>query len=424
MEKLSHALVMLANLPTTSNKSGCIIKIPRNQEILKIKNFENIFVPTMTINVKPYKNYNNIIGISKYIETYETVGGVNTPKKLTCIGTDGIQRHQLIKGRDDLRQDAVMQQVFNVMNTLLKSYKDTKRRKLTIRTYKVVPLTQRSGILEWCDNTTPIINVLIGSNNIPGLHKKYYPNDYTANFCKEKLAAVGKSSTEVKLKVFMDCCTHMHPVMHHFFVEKYPSPETWFERRLAYTRSIATTSMAGYILGLGDRHLNNILIDQTTAEVIHIDFGIAFEQGKVLPIPETIPFRLTQNIEVGMGVSGVEGTMRHCCEKTLTVLRDQRQIIITLLQVLLYDPLFKWSITPAKAHDIQSGISSRLIENNQYSIATNKSAEKALLRIEQKLQGTEEGLMSSVSGQVERLIQQAHDPINLCRLYYGWQPYL
>uniref|UniRef100_V9IHE8 Serine-protein kinase ATM n=1 Tax=Apis cerana TaxID=7461 RepID=V9IHE8_APICE len=37
MEKLSHALVMLANLPTTSNKSGCIIKIPRNQEILKLK---------------------------------------------------------------------------------------------------------------------------------------------------------------------------------------------------------------------------------------------------------------------------------------------------------------------------------------------------------------------------------------------------
>lgn len=40
-----------------------------------------------------------------------------------------------------------------------------------------------------------------------------------------------------------------------------------------YFYSIATTSMAGYILGLGDRHLNNILIDQATAEVIHIDFG-------------------------------------------------------------------------------------------------------------------------------------------------------
>lgn len=94
--------------------------------------------------------------------------------------------------------------------------------------------------------------------------------------------------------------------------------------------------------------------------------GIAFEQGKVLPVPETIPFRLTRNIEDGMGVSGVEGTMRHCCEKTLTVLRDQRQIIITLLQVLLYDPLFKWTITPAEARNIQSGgTSSKLVENNQ-----------------------------------------------------------
>ncbi|XP_053981121.1 serine-protein kinase ATM isoform X1 [Hylaeus volcanicus] len=424
MDKLSHSLVMLANHTTSSNKSGSKINIPKNQEILKVKNFVNVLVPTLTINLKPSRNYNDIIGISKYVETYETVGGVNTPKKLICIGTDGIARYQLVKGKDDLRQDAVMQQVFNVMNILLKAYKETKRRKLMIRTYKVVPLTQRSGILEWCENTIPIALLLTGSKNIPGLHEKYYPEDYSATDCRQKLANVSKSSTDVKLEVFMNCCAHMHPVMHYFFTEKYPSPETWFERRLAYTRSIATTSMAGYILGLGDRHLSNILMDQTTAEVIHIDFGIAFEQGKVLPVPETIPFRLTQNIEVAMGVSGIEGTMRHCCEKTLTVLRDQRQVIITLLQVLLYDPLFTWTVTPAKAYNMQSGHSSRSVEINQCSTITNKTAERALLRIEQKLQGTEEGLASSVSGQVERLIQQARDPVNLCRLYYGWQPYL
>ncbi|XP_076632451.1 serine/threonine-protein kinase tefu isoform X1 [Colletes latitarsis] len=424
MDKLSHSLVMLANLTTSSSKPGSIVKIPKNQEILNVKNFENILVPTLTIDLKPSGDYSDIISIFKYKETYETVGGMNSPKKLVCIGMDGIERYQLIKGKDDLRQDAVMQQVFNVMNILLKTCKETKRRKLMIRTYKVVPLTQRSGILEWCDNTIPIMTILTGSNSVCGLQKKYYPKDYTASYCKEKLAAVEKSSTEVKLKVFTNCCTHLHPVMHHFFTEKYPSPETWFERRLAYTRSIATTSMAGYILGLGDRHLNNILIDQSTAEVIHIDFGIAFEQGKVLPIPETIPFRLTQNIEAAMGVSGIEGTMRHCSEKTLNVLRDQKQVIITLLQVLLYDPLFTWTVTPARAHNIQCGNSVRSLEINQCSTVTNKTAEKALLRIEQKLQGTEEGLASSVSGQVERLIQQARDPLNLCRLYCGWQPYL
>ena len=36
-----------------------------------------------------------------------------------------------------------------------------------------------------------------------------------------------------------------------------PNAEVWLERRTTYTRSLATMSMVGYILGLGDRHLSN-----------------------------------------------------------------------------------------------------------------------------------------------------------------------
>ena len=42
------------------------------------------------------------------------------------------------QGQDDLRQDAVMQQVFAVMNTLLSTSKETQQRRLKIRTYKVI----------------------------------------------------------------------------------------------------------------------------------------------------------------------------------------------------------------------------------------------------------------------------------------------
>ena len=66
----------------------------------------------------------------------------------------------------------------------------------------------------------------------------------------------------------------------------------------------------GYIVGLGDRHVQNILIDCKTAELVHIDLGVAFEQGKILPTPETVPFRLTRDIVDGMGVSGVNGVFR------------------------------------------------------------------------------------------------------------------
>ena len=66
----------------------------------------------------------------------------------------------------------------------------------------------------------------------------------------------------------------------------------------------------GYILGLGDRHVQNILIDSQTAELVHIDLGVAFEQGRILPTPEAVPFRLTRDVVDGMGIAGVEGVFR------------------------------------------------------------------------------------------------------------------
>lgn len=56
--------------------------------------------------------------------------------------------------------------------------------------------------------------------------------------------------------------------------------------------------------------------------------------------------------------------------------------------------------------------------------SVNKLAERVLLRLEQKLQGIEDGVQLSVSGQVNLLIQESRDPKNLSRLFPGWQPYI
>lgn len=39
------------------------------------------------------------------------------------------------------------------------------------------------------------------------------------------------------------------------------------------TPSRICVSTVGYIVGLGDRHINNILVDEQTAELVHIDLG-------------------------------------------------------------------------------------------------------------------------------------------------------
>ena len=83
-----------------------------------------------------------------------------------------------------------------------------------------------------------------------------------------------------------------------------------------YARSLAVMSMLG-VIGLGDRHLDNILLDQETGEVVHIDYNICFEKGAQLRVPERVPFRLTQNLEGGLGLCGCDGRFKTAAETTL-----------------------------------------------------------------------------------------------------------
>ncbi|GIQ91673.1 hypothetical protein KIPB_015029, partial [Kipferlia bialata] len=56
------------------------------------------------------------------------------------------------------------------------------------------------------------------------------------------------------------------PVFRHFFLERFPSPRRYLTARQNYARSVAVSSVLGYVLGIGDRHADNILIDQTSGQ--------------------------------------------------------------------------------------------------------------------------------------------------------------
>ena len=408
----------------------CNTLLQRNTETRKRK------LTICTYKVDPTGEYGNMVTIQSFKPEFRLAGGLNLPKIIDCVGSDGKERRQLVKGRDDLRQDAVMQQVFQMCNTLLQRNTETRKRKLTICTYKVVPLSQRSGVLEWCTGTVPIGEYLV--NNDTGAHKRYRPKDFSPVQCQKKMMEAQNKSFEEKYEIFMNICQNFQPVFRYFCMEKFLDPAVWFERRLAYTRSVATSSIVGYILGLGDRHVQNILINEQSAELVHIDLGVAFEQGKILPTPETVPFRLTRDIVDGMGITGVEGVFRRCCEKTMEVMRNSQETLLTIVEVLLYDPLFDWTMNPLKALYLQqrpedeSELHStpraddqeckRNLSDTDQSF--NKVAERVLMRLQEKLKGVEEGTVLSVGGQVNFLIQQAMDPKNLSKLFSGWKAWV
>ena len=121
------------------------------------------------------------------------------------------------------------------------------------------------------------------------------------------------------------------------------SPADLWSKTRVHARSLAVMSMVGYVIGLGDRHLENMLIDLDSGEVVHIDWSVCFEKGARLKVPEVVPYRMTQTLQASMGYAGVEGPFRIACEKVLRVLRRNKETLLTLLEAFVYDPLVDWS---------------------------------------------------------------------------------
>jgi tetratricopeptide (TPR) repeat protein len=429
----------------------------------------NVITLQVPINsLKIYESNYNLIRIKDFAQVFHiTENGISRPKIISCVGENGLSYKQLVKGGDDMRQDAVMEQVFeNINGTLQKDY-ETSKRNLMIRTYKIIPLTPQTGVLQWVENTLPFGAILCDRLN--GLHGRYKSSlsDYSHKECREALQKC--ADVQEKELRFQDIMKHFLPVFRYFFIEKFSSnPIEWFNKRNNYVRSIAANSMTGFILGIGDRHAHNILIDQISGECIHIDFGIVFDQGKGLGTPETVPFRLTRDIVDGMGINGVEGPFRRCSEEVLRVLRENSMNLLTILEVVIFDPLYKWSLSPLKARNKQLGDNANPADGKndeqapdfheniiqrrrnvrpaaQYNLNDNNpqlagdttargphgnfgkdAAERTLMKIRNKLRGYEELSFETltVSGHVEMLINEARDPSNLCKIFPGWAPWL
>ncbi len=68
---------------------------------------------------------------------------IRKPKRLIIHGNDEKDYPFLVKGGEDLRQDQRIEQLFEIMNQVLAQDANCKQRKLSLRTYQVIPMTSR-----------------------------------------------------------------------------------------------------------------------------------------------------------------------------------------------------------------------------------------------------------------------------------------
>ncbi|EJW88877.1 phosphatidylinositol 3-and 4-kinase [Wuchereria bancrofti] len=361
----------------------------------EIQSLRNVPIPA--IEQPLTDDSSQLITFVKIESTVIVADGITQPTIVTVIGSDGKVRKLIFKN-EDLRQDSLVEQLFTVVNILLMDGKKT----FPLRTYHVMPINSNAGIIEFCLGTVSLCNYICGVDRKSGMHKKLYPLEMTAATARFKLSQAHANQSSI-VKTYEEICKGIHPVFRHFFYDAFSDPFEWFFRIRDYTISLARWSIVGYIVGLGDRHLNNIMVEKETGRLVHIDLGMVFEFGKRnLLVPERVPFRLTREIVDPILIEGVNGKFKSIAVDTLDCLRKNSQALIGLALVLLHDPLTKYL-------DGENG---------------NQFATLAICRLRDKLAGVENRIYMDPSQQVSHLIKEASDPENLARMFAGWMPFL
>lgn len=350
----------------------------------------------------------------------------------------------LLKGHEDLRQDERVMQLFGLVNTLLMKDPDTFRRNLTIQRYAVIPLSTNSGLIGWlphCDT----LHTLIRDYR----EKKKILLNIEHRIMLRMAPDYDHLTVMQKMEVFEHALEHTHgDDLARLLWLKSPSSEVWFDRRTNYTRSLAVMSMVGYILGLGDRHPSNLMLDRLSGKILHIDFGDCFEVAMTREkFPEKIPFRLTRMLINAMEVTGIEGTYRRTCESVMSMLHRNKDSLMAVLEAFVYDPLLNWrlmdievrnlpmnndsmSTSCSQKQDLSESLSvpkreTIITDDNEPQHEVNARAVIIINRVRDKLTGndfaTEEPL--TIPKQVDLLIQQATSNENLSQCYIGWCPF-
>ena len=189
----------------------------------------------------------------------------------------------MFKYGDDLRQDQLILQMINYMDSLLKKV----HLDYEFTSYKVLATSKSDGFVEFVPNSTTIFDILHTYKEI----KPYY----------EELSNGNKDVLESMLNSYINSC--------------------------------AGYCVVTYILGIGDRHLENLMIDNK-GRLFHIDFGYILGKD---PKPYPPPIKLCKEMVDCMGGKNSPKfeEFKQKCVNAYWVLRENAKVIVNMFYLMI-----------------------------------------------------------------------------------------
>ena len=202
----------------------------------------------------------------------------------------------MLKCGDDLRMDMVTLQLFRAMQNLW--YENGLKLKMSL--YKVLCTGNQQGMLEMVTNSETLANIHVKEGG-----------------------ALNQIFSKVGIKKWIEKNCNI--------VSSQEAIENFMLSNVAYC-------LATFVLGIGDRHNDNIMIKKN-GELFHIDFGhfLGHFKYKMGIKRERAAFVFTRQFQSVLGGDNSEMFLefKKKMEKGYIILRNHKEVILTLLKILL-----------------------------------------------------------------------------------------
>uniref|UniRef100_A0A8D3AMJ0 Phosphatidylinositol 4,5-bisphosphate 3-kinase catalytic subunit gamma isoform n=1 Tax=Scophthalmus maximus TaxID=52904 RepID=A0A8D3AMJ0_SCOMX len=205
----------------------------------------------------------------------------------------------IFKDGDDLRQDMLILQILLIMESIW----ETESLDLCLLPYGCISTGNRIGMIEIVKDATTI-----------------------ANIQQSVVGSTGAFKDEILYQWLRDKCVN----------------EDKFQQAVErFLYSCGGYCVATYVLGIGDRHNDNIMITES-GNLFHIDFGHILGNYKSFMgiSKEWVPFVLTPDFLYVMGTSGKKSSphfqkFQDVCVKAYLALRHHTNLLIILFSMML-----------------------------------------------------------------------------------------
>ncbi|CAK8993453.1 unnamed protein product, partial [Durusdinium trenchii] len=306
-----------------------------------------------------------LMRLTRASEVVHLLSTKTKPKKLSFEAQDGTWHSFLLKGSDDLRLDGRIMQLLQMANAVVEAGAckalealgpTCGTRGLRCRGYDVVPIAARAGLIRWVA-AVPLFVIHKQRRQASQKQETEKPKalasaDLWHRKIQQHLRAMDSDVNhprrhwpmEALRRTFdeMQADSPSDLISRELFLSSL-HPGQHFLRQRAYTLSTSFSSILGHLIGLGDRHLDNLLLDLTTGEVVHVDYSICFDRGQRLRVPERVPFRLTRCMVHALGPLGLGGPFVQTMEVGLGLIAEWRELILSLMEpCLALAPVNDW----------------------------------------------------------------------------------